>query len=84
MKRHQVTMGTILEHLTRYAQAGHPLRNGEDMQLLSSVTPELKQAALAAFQELGTAYLKPIYDQLNGTVKYDDLKILRLLYLISQ
>ena len=84
MERHQVTMGTILEHLTRYALAGNPLRNGEDMQLLSSVPPELKQAALAAFQELGTAYLKPVYDKLNGTVKYDDLKILRLLYLISQ
>ena len=84
MERHRVTMGTILEHLTRYALAGNPLRNGEDMQLLSTVPPELKQSALAAFQELGTAYLKPVYDKLNGTVKYDDLKILRLLYLIGQ
>jgi ATP-dependent DNA helicase RecQ len=84
MERHRVTMGTILEHLTRYALAGNPLRNGEDLQLLSSVAPELKQAVFTAFQELGSEYLKPVYDKLNGTVKYDDLKILRLLYLISQ
>jgi ATP-dependent DNA helicase RecQ len=84
MERHRVTMGTILEHLTRYALTGLSLRNGEDLQLLSSVAPELKQAVSAAFQELGTAYLKPVYDKLNGTVKYDDLKILRLLYLIGR
>jgi ATP-dependent DNA helicase RecQ len=84
MERYHVSMGTVLEHLTRYALAGHPLRNGDDMQLLSSLPPELKQAAFSAFQELGLAYLKPVYDKLNGTVKYDDLKILRLLYLVSR
>jgi ATP-dependent DNA helicase RecQ len=83
MERHQVTRGTILEHLTKYALAGNPLRNGEDLHALTSATPEQKQAAFAAFQELSPAFLKPIYDRVDGALNYDELKILRLIYMIS-
>jgi len=84
MERYQVTMGTILEHLTKYVSAGNTFRNGEDLQSLTSTTPEQKQAAFAAFNELSPTYLKPVYDKLNGILNYDDLKILRLLYLITK
>jgi hypothetical protein len=59
------------------------LRAGEDLRSLTSVSPERQGAVFAAFDELGTAYLKPVFDKLNGALKYDDLKILRLLYLTS-
>ncbi|MBI5838870.1 MAG: RecQ family ATP-dependent DNA helicase [Chloroflexi bacterium] len=84
MKSHQVTMGTILDHLMKYTQAGNSLRKDGDVESLSSTTPEQRQTALAAFAELGAYYLKPIYDKLNGALNYDDLKILRVAYLISQ
>ena len=84
MERHQVTRGTILEHLTNYVLAGNPLRNGEALHAITSATPEQKEAALAAFAELGPSFLKPVYDRLNGVLNYDELKILRLLYLISR
>ena len=84
MEQHQVTLGTILEHLTNYAMAGNLLRNGDDLQAFLSVTPEQQQSAFAAFAELDTLYLKPVHDKLNGTVNYDDLKILRLRYLTSR
>jgi hypothetical protein len=48
------------------------------------VSSEQRVAAFAAFDELGPALLKPVFDKLNGTVNYDDLKTLRLLYLIDQ
>lgn len=83
MERYNVTAGTILEHLTRYLAAGNQLRAGEDLQSLTSVSPEQQEAVFAAFEELGTAYLKPVFDKLNGALNYDDLKILRLLYLVS-
>jgi hypothetical protein len=51
--------------------------------MLASVTPEQKQAVFAAFDELGPTFLKPLYDKLNGEISYDELKILRMLYLIS-
>jgi ATP-dependent DNA helicase RecQ len=78
MEQYQVKAGTILEHLSKYALAGNRLRNGEDLQTLSSASPEDQQAALAAFEELGTAYLKPVFDRLDGRISYDELRLLRL------
>jgi ATP-dependent DNA helicase RecQ len=80
MEAHQVKPGTIIDHLTKYALAGSRLRNGDDLQPLT-VSPEDQQAALAAFEELGAAYLKPVFDRLDGRVSYDELKMLRLLHL---
>ncbi len=82
-KQYHVTAGTILDHLTRYVSAGNNLRNGSDLQSLTSATPEQKQAAFAAFDELSPTFLKPVFDKLDGILNYDDLKVLRMLYLIS-
>jgi ATP-dependent DNA helicase RecQ len=81
MKRYDVTAGTILDHLARFAAAGNSLRNGDDLRALASSSPDEQQAAMQAFDELGAAYLKPVFDRLAGKVDYDELKILRLLYL---
>jgi len=84
MRRYGVAVGTILDHLSRYLAAGNALRKDSDLQSLTSATPDQQQAVFAAFDELSSTYLKPIYDKMNGALNYDDLKILRLLYLISQ
>jgi ATP-dependent DNA helicase RecQ len=84
MGRYRVTASTVLEHLTRSLAAGNKLRSGADLEALTSIRPELKKAAFAAFEELGPAFLKPVYDRLNGTVTYENLKVLRLLHMISQ
>jgi len=84
MARYQVTEGTILGHLTRFLSAGNSLRNGKDLGELTSATPDQRQAAFTAFDELSPTYLKPVYEKLNGEIDYDELKILRMLYLISQ
>jgi ATP-dependent DNA helicase RecQ len=84
MERHKVTMGTILEHLTKYVSAGNKLHNDADLRTLISASPEQQQNAFAAFDELSPTYLKPVYDKLNGVLNYDELKILRMLYLISK
>jgi ATP-dependent DNA helicase RecQ len=83
MERYGVTAGTILEHLARYLNAGNKLRDGQDLQALTSATLEQQQTAFAAFEELSPTFLKPVYDKLNGTLNYDDLKVLRLLYLVA-
>ncbi|MBM4428460.1 MAG: DNA helicase RecQ [Chloroflexi bacterium] len=84
MEQHKVTMGTILEHLTKYVSAGNKLRNDAEVRMLISASPEKQQSAFAAFDELSPTYLKPVYDKLNGILNYDELKILRMLYLISR
>ena len=83
MERYHVTAGTILEHLTRYLSAGNSLRNGDDLHRLTSATSEQKRAAFEAFDEFSPTFLKPVYEKLNGDLNYDDLKILRMLYMIS-
>jgi ATP-dependent DNA helicase RecQ len=81
MERYQLKVGTVIDHLTRYALAGNRLRNGEDFQSLTSTSPEEQQEALSAFEELGAEYLKPVFEKLDGRVNYDELKILRLCHL---
>ena len=81
MERYHVTAGTILDHLASYAEAGNPIRRAEELLALSSASPDQQAAAFAAFDELGTTRLKPVFDNLNGTLNYDELKILRLCFL---
>jgi ATP-dependent DNA helicase RecQ len=81
MERYHVTIDTILKHLTSYVEAGNVLRRAEELLALSSAPPDRQAAAFAAFEELGTALLKPVFDKLNGTLNYDELKILRLCFL---
>lgn len=83
MRKYRVTAGTILDHLARYLAAGNALRKDSDLQSLSSAPPDLQRAVFAAFDELSPTYLKPVYDKLNGALNYDELKILRLMYLIA-
>ena len=80
-ERYKVTTGTILDHLARFAETGQKLRRTGELLVLSSASPDQQGAAFAAFDEFGTAFLKPVFDMLNGTLNYDELKILRLCYL---
>jgi ATP-dependent DNA helicase RecQ len=84
MERHQVSRGTILEHLTKYMLAGNRLRKQEELDRLTSMTYDQRLAAFSAFDKFGQDLLKPIFDALNGSVNYDELRILRLLYLIDR
>ena len=78
--KYQVTNQTILDHLTRFVQAGNTLRMGDDLEALTNATPDQKQAVFAAFDEVGTILLKPVFERLDGALNYDDLKVLRLMY----
>jgi len=84
MEQYGFVAGTILDHLNKFILAGNKLNKGESLQALTSATPDQQQAAFAAFDELSPTYLKPVFDKLNGALSYDELKILRLLYLISR
>ncbi len=84
MERYKVTVGTIIDNLARFVTAGNTLRSGENLQSLTSISPMLEKAVFDAFDEVGAEFLKPAFDRLNGAVSYDDLKILRLVYLNRQ
>ena len=82
-ERFSVSTATIINHLLKYSLDGNILSNTEELQSLVTSTPLMQKAVFEAFAEVGTEYLKPAFDRLNGTVNYDELKILRLLYIGS-
>jgi ATP-dependent DNA helicase RecQ len=71
---------TIIGHLYKYAQAGHPLRP-DGFREMSQLPAEMQEKVIAAYAELGTDFLRPVYEALNETVDWDELHILRLYYL---
>jgi len=84
MERYQVQLDTILNHLSTYALEGHSLRRDDTILSYSKLPPEQRQEVLAAFQEAGTERLAPVFNQLNSSVSYDELKVLRVYFLSIQ
>jgi ATP-dependent DNA helicase RecQ len=82
MEQFGVQQGTIMNHLSKYLLEGYSLRSSEFLAL-PDLPEDLTQKVMGAFQALGTEYLKPIYEELDGAVNYDDLKLLRLYYLTN-
>ena len=72
---------TIIRHLYAYLQAGHKLNRIPDEQ---DNFPDLKEIEVSFpyFQSLGTEFLKPIFEALNGAIPYEILRKARLIYLI--
>lgn len=84
IERHKISKGTILDHLSKYVMAGNKLVNQAGLQVQIAVKPEQKDSAFQAFDQHGYTLLKPVFEALHGTVNYDDLRILRMLYLIEK
>ncbi len=72
---------TIIQHLINYALAGNTLRQDGEFLALSRLPAGEQAAVLTAFTKLGAERLKPVFEELGGTISYDELKILRLHYL---
>jgi len=82
--RFGVTRGTIIEHLLTFSNDGNSLRQDDELQSMASSGPLIQKTVFDAFNNLGTEYLRPVFERLNGTVSYDELKILRLIYLTTR
>ncbi|PWH13010.1 MAG: DNA helicase RecQ [Anaerolineae bacterium] len=81
VERFHLSQEKIVDDLVRYATAGHPLRFDESLRAFATSTPAEQNQVFQAFDELGAAFLKPIFEKFAGRVSYDELRILRLLYL---
>ena len=79
----QVRPDTIIQHLINYVLAGNALRRNGEFLALSKLPAEQQTIVLETFKKLGANRLKPVFEELGGTVSYDELKILRLHYLSS-
>jgi ATP-dependent DNA helicase RecQ len=77
MSQYDVQLSTILNHLENYRAAGQVLRPAVELESEIRLSPDVHRQILDAFAERGDAVLKPVFDKFNGTVSYEDLKIVR-------
>jgi ATP-dependent DNA helicase RecQ len=72
--------GTVLDHLYKYLRDGNDLRP-EGFLELSELPAESQAQVLKAFEAQGPDYLRPVYEALEEAISYDELKIMRLVFL---
>ena len=79
-QEYNVQEQTIINHLTRFTNEGNIVNiNGLAERL---TIDKLKQKKIfSVFDENGTLPLKPIYEKFDSEISYNELYILRLIYL---
>jgi ATP-dependent DNA helicase RecQ len=70
----------VVNYLAQYIKAGYSLPQERLLELVLA-SPERQKRVFELFDELGTRYLKPVYDASGGEVDNDDLKILWVIYI---
>ncbi len=76
-----VTRGTIVQHLARCVYAGQRF-DSERLRALSALPAEDQTRVLAAFAEHGAEQLRPIFDEFEGAIPYEELHIMRMVYAV--
>jgi ATP-dependent DNA helicase RecQ len=80
--REKIQQRTVMDYLFRYIRDGGSIRK----DLLEPMMPsdaDVLSSIMAAFESAGVEKLKPVYDELNGSVDYDTINICRLYYLAA-
>ncbi|MBW2409498.1 MAG: RecQ family ATP-dependent DNA helicase, partial [Deltaproteobacteria bacterium] len=83
MDRYGIKQGTVYDHLLKYLLAGEALRPDGLLSSTNLPSDQIEQV-LDAFSTVGTDYLKPAYDALDGRIDYEDLRVLRVYHLSLQ
>lgn len=80
LSKFNVKRNTIISHLTTYIREGNKI-NTDILYELIDLNDEKQKEVFTTFDKLGANYLRPVFDELKGTVSYDDLRVLLICYL---
>ena len=80
---YNVKRSTILNHLRDYHQGGGAV-DAVRLRAECSLLPDVQERVFGVFVELGSERLTPIYEALGGSVDYEDLHLLRLVWLAQK
>jgi ATP-dependent DNA helicase RecQ len=78
-----VQRSTIVNHLANYLREGGAV-DVERVRATSRLSPEEQQRVFAVFDELGPHALNPVFEALGGTIPYDELHVLRVVYVATE
>lgn len=70
---------TILKYLKKYLEEGNELR-AEGIAEASSLSRRKRDKVMKAFEDKGTRMLRAVYDALDKSVNYSELRIMQLYY----
>jgi len=70
-----LALGTVLQHLEKAADQGMEL----DLERLNTLPPERFERIADAFRQARTTMLTPIYERLDGTCGYDEIRLVKLI-----
>jgi ATP-dependent DNA helicase RecQ len=75
-----VQRSTVVGHLATYQREGGAV-DVERVRATSRLSPEEQQRVCAVFDELGPHALSPVFEALGGAIPYEELHVMRLVYL---
>ena len=74
---------TILSHLKKFVDDGNSI-DPENVLAASALSERKKDEVYKSMKKTGPELLKPVYEDLNKTVDYNELRILQLAYLAGK
>ena len=82
MQAYEVKRGTIIAHLSKYAQAGNSLPV-ERLHAESLLSAETRDRVLETLDELGSDALRPVFEAFNEEISYEELRLIQAIYWVN-
>ncbi len=79
-EEHGVKDMTILKHLKDFLDAGNDLRL-DGLLEASNLSLRQRDQVMKSFKKKSPLMLRPVYDDLNKTIGYDELRVMQLYYM---
>lgn len=79
-EEYNVQEQTIINHLARFTNEGNNVRTDGLLERVT-IDKSKQKKVFDEFDENGTLPLKPVFEKFNGEISYNELQILRLIYL---
>ncbi len=80
MEKFNIKKKTVVMNLYNFVKKGNDIDKASLYKHLS-IDHQKTDEVISAFNELGSEYLKPVYEYFNGSIDYDDIEIVRLIFL---
>jgi ATP-dependent DNA helicase RecQ len=80
LAEYKIKKSTLFEHLFKYTVEGNHLGCTE-LSSCSQLNEKERQKVYHLFDRLGTELLRPVFEALNGKVDYEELTLMRIIYL---
>ncbi|MGF1671743.1 MAG: DNA helicase RecQ [Balneolaceae bacterium] len=82
-EEHGVKIATILNHLKTFAEEGNELKSKGILEV-SSLSERKQNEVIQSMDRMGHTLLKPVYEDLDKSVDYNELRIMQLYYMIQK